>query len=136
MVKRHFVCGFNTSILINHRWDELLTNSFFLFESNKDLLGGLMPVVKGDILSINFHQSNLFQVKANVLNFTFSYWWQLFIKLYLFSKVRSKVQNVSFRNSLQWAINPLTPKISWVILLTVCNIVLLMLVWRIWYWIN
>ena len=33
-------------------------------------------------------------------------------------------------------INPLTPKISLVILLTVCHIVLVMLVWRIWYRIN
>ena len=33
-------------------------------------------------------------------------------------------------------LNPLTPKISLVILLTVCHIVLVMLVWRIWYWIN
>ena len=32
--------------------------------------------------------------------------------------------------------NPLTPKISLVILLTVCHTVLVMLVWRIWYWIN
>ena len=33
-------------------------------------------------------------------------------------------------------INPLTPKISLVILLTVCHTVLVMLVLRIWYWIN
>ena len=32
--------------------------------------------------------------------------------------------------------NPLTPKISSVILLTVCHSVLVRLVWRIWYWIN
>ena len=32
--------------------------------------------------------------------------------------------------------NPLTPKISLVILLTVCHMVLVMLVWRIGYWIN
>ena len=31
------------------------------------------------------------------------------------------------------SLNPLTPKISSVILLTVCHIVLVMLVWRIWY---
>ena len=31
---------------------------------------------------------------------------------------------------------PLTPKISLVILLTVCHTVLVMIVWRIWYWIN
>ena len=33
-------------------------------------------------------------------------------------------------------LNPLTPKISLIILLTVCHIVLVMLVSRIWYWIN
>ena len=33
-------------------------------------------------------------------------------------------------------INPLTPKISLEILLTVCHIALVMLVLRIWYWIN
>ena len=32
--------------------------------------------------------------------------------------------------------NPLTPKISLVILLTVCHTVLVTLVWRTWYWIN
>ena len=33
-------------------------------------------------------------------------------------------------------LNALTPKISLVILLTVCHTVLMMFVWRIWYWIN
>ena len=33
-------------------------------------------------------------------------------------------------------LNPLTPKISIVILLTVCHTVLVMLVWRIWYGIS
>ena len=33
-------------------------------------------------------------------------------------------------------LNPLTPKISLTILLTVCHIVVVMLVSRIWYWIN
>ena len=33
-------------------------------------------------------------------------------------------------------VNPLTPKISWVILLTVCHTIHIMLVWRIWNWIN
>ena len=32
--------------------------------------------------------------------------------------------------------NPSAPKISLVIPLAVCHLVLLMLVWRIWYWIN
>ena len=40
-----------------------------------------------------------------------------------------KEKNFSF-------INLLTPKISLVILLTVFHVVLLVLVWRIWYWIN
>ena len=33
-------------------------------------------------------------------------------------------------------VNPLTPRISFVILLTLYYIVLVMLVWRIWFWIN
>ena len=33
-------------------------------------------------------------------------------------------------------LNPLTPKISLVILITVYQTILIMLVWRIWYWIN
>ena len=32
-----------------------------------------------------------------------------------------------------WTLDPLTPKISLVILLTVCQTILLMLVWRTWY---
>ena len=32
--------------------------------------------------------------------------------------------------------NPLTPEIFLVILLTVCQMILIMLVWRIWYRIN
>ena len=35
-----------------------------------------------------------------------------------------------------WKVNPLTPKISFIILLTVCHLAFVMLVWRIWYWIN
>ena len=35
-----------------------------------------------------------------------------------------------------WELNPLTPKISLVILLTVCHAILMMSIWRIWYWIN
>ena len=31
---------------------------------------------------------------------------------------------------------PFTPKISRVILLTFCHAILMMLVWRSWYWIN
>ena len=39
--------------------------------------------------------------------------------------------------TLSWRkVNPLTPKISFIILLTVCHLALVMLVWRIWYWIN
>ena len=34
------------------------------------------------------------------------------------------------------SVNPLTPKISLVILLTVCHTILAMLVWRIWNWVN
>ena len=34
------------------------------------------------------------------------------------------------------ALDPLTPKISLVILLTVCEMILIISVWRIWHWIN
>ena len=33
-------------------------------------------------------------------------------------------------------LNPVTPKILLVIVLTVCHTVLVMLVWRSWYWVN
>ena len=33
-------------------------------------------------------------------------------------------------------VNPLTPKISLVILLTVCHAIIMMSIWRIWYWID
>ena len=36
----------------------------------------------------------------------------------------------------KFLIIPLTPKISLVILLNIYHIVFVMLVWRIWYWIN
>ena len=42
----------------------------------------------------------------------------------------------SFNVPTQCPINPSTPKISLVILLTVCLTVLAMLVWRIWCWIK
>ena len=35
---------------------------------------------------------------------------------------------------INYSFNPFTPRISLVILLTVCHTVLIMLVWRIWYW--
>ena len=38
--------------------------------------------------------------------------------------------------AMKFLIIPLTPKILLVILLNICHIVLVMLVWRIWYWIN
>ena len=41
-----------------------------------------------------------------------------------------------FCNNPVLNIHPLTPKISLAILLTVCTIILVMLIWRIWYWIN
>ena len=44
------------------------------------------------------------------------------------------MMNVS--NGQTTSINALTPKISLEILFTVGHIVLVMLVWRIWYWIN
>ena len=38
--------------------------------------------------------------------------------------------------AMKFLIIPLTPKISLVILLNIYHIVFVMLVWRIWYWIN
>ena len=43
---------------------------------------------------------------------------------------------ISYVLLLLTEVNPLTAKISLVILLTLCHIVLVMLVWRIWCWIN
>ena len=43
---------------------------------------------------------------------------------------------ISYVLLLLTEVNPLTPKISLVILLTLCHIVLVMLVWRIWFLIN
>ena len=43
---------------------------------------------------------------------------------------------ISYVLLLLTEVNPLTPKISLVILVTLCYIVLVMLVWRIWCWIN
>ena len=44
--------------------------------------------------------------------------------------------NANVRVERVKTINPLTPKISSVILSTVCQMILIMLVWRIWYRIN
>ena len=48
--------------------------------------------------------------------------------------------NVNMKTmNLSWGVrgfNPFTPKIWLVILLTICHIILMMLVQRIWYWIN
>ena len=48
------------------------------------------------------------------------------------SKPSSKKKNCK----MHALINPFTSKISIVILLTVCHTILVMLVWRIWSWIN
>ena len=48
------------------------------------------------------------------------------------------MENMNANVRVEWVktINPLTPKISLVILSTVCQMILIMLVWRIWYRIN
>ena len=46
------------------------------------------------------------------------------------------ISNCRYCNWRLCSVNPLTPKISLVILLTVCNTILVMLIWRIWNWIN
>ena len=56
-------------------------------------------------------------------------------------KIKEKWGNIwDFHNQLLEntgsPLNPLTPKISLVILFTICHIILMMLVQRIWYWIN
>ena len=45
---------------------------------------------------------------------------------------------ITFSKSFSWwlFVNPLTPKILLVILLTICHTILMMSIWRIWYWIN
>ena len=46
---------------------------------------------------------------------------------------------ITFSKSFSWwlfFVNPLTPKISLVILLTICHTILMMSIWRICYWIN
>ena len=46
---------------------------------------------------------------------------------------------ITFSKSFSWwlfFVNPLTPRISLVILLTICHTILMMSIWRICYWIN
>ena len=46
---------------------------------------------------------------------------------------------ITFSKSFSWwlfFVNPLTPKISLVIVLTICHTILMMSIWRICYWIN
>ena len=59
-------------------------------------------------------------------------------RLHYTAKIHFCESKVELLNSTErlTRLNPLTPKISLVILLTVFHIVLVMLVWRIWYWIN
>ena len=59
--------------------------------------------------------------------------WNLFVNKILGFCYQYQVTPFCNNNT---AINPLTPKISFAILLTFFPIILIMLVWRIWYWIN
>ena len=59
---------------------------------------------------------------------------QLVIKFGQFSQLYYVWIKISTVGSV--AINPFTTTISLAILLTVCHSVLVMLVWRIWHWIN
>ena len=80
---------------------------------------------------INWYQTNLQKV---------SWGWQttankgksmcLWINFLIYDKQRALLFCSRF------TFNPLTPKISLLILLSVGHTVLVMLVWRIWYWIN
>ena len=56
-----------------------------------------------------------------------------YIMFYAIHDIREKIMTFF---PLLGILKPLTAKISSVILLTVCHIVFVMFVWRIWYWIN
>ena len=52
----------------------------------------------------------------------------------LFAIITKKKEKKTYSQDRQ--LNPFTPKISLVILITVCFTILMMSVWRIWCWIN
>ena len=60
----------------------------------------------------------------------------LIVKQILFVSSMGKVKRTVTTGVMVQRVNPLTPMISLVILLTVCQMILIMLVWRIWYWIT
>ena len=58
------------------------------------------------------------------------------VTLIIWKRVKIWEKMLQLTNNLPFYINPLTPKISLVILLTVCHTIHMILIWRIWYWIN
>ena len=60
------------------------------------------------------------------------------VRCKIIKHTRNKIRLCGSIGQLSWKsiMSPFTPKISLVILLTVCNTIPMMLVWRIWYLIN
>ena len=80
--------------------------------------------------------SHHYNAKRQCWNFNF---------FYLVSILQWITQIISWRASIisqnssmlkKIIVNPFTPKISSITFLTICHTILIILVWRIWYWIN
>ena len=116
---------------------KLVHSSLFTFTdslaSDKTTSDSSSSSMNNNNKKINWYQTNLQKV---------SWGWQatankgkgmcLRINFLIYDKQRALLFCSRFKNTF----NPLTLKISLLILLTVCHTVLVMLVWRIWYWIN
>ena len=85
--------------------------------------GLYVPWSTSDVYSFGYMASTIAKTKKS----------ELIDKLSL--TCMSKYKQLAFETLVR-DLHPLTPKILLVILLTVCHIVLVMLVWRIWYSIN
>ena len=105
----------------------------------KGLKGTVQVIPKDGVISF---KSQLFQLQpandsSQLINF-FSCLTTSVLALLSVPALSIKHKGKKFKSAstLPCYVNPLTPKISLVILLTVCQTVLVMLVWKIWYWIN
>ena len=68
---------------------------------------------------------------------TVNYMVQAVVAPKTFSNLKGACEKLKFRCSfIDLTFNPFASKFSLVILLTFCHRIPLMLVWRIWYWIN
>ena len=111
---------------------------------NEKLFCQLCPVFIIYAMIISFLVAQLQTQSCNKLYCLINYFGPLFYKFWgrpmlKFGRVSLSLQShmeISHVLLLLTEVNPLTPKISLVILLTLCHIVLVMLVWRIWCWIN